>query len=161
MTDSESFEKSFPCILTKYEINRGTGGKGLYNGGDGVIREIEFTIPLKATCLMQRRVFAPYGMNGGHPGKRGYNYWLKKLDDGSYRKIALGGQNSVWVKPGDRVRIETPSGGGWGKPVDGKSGSEVVKLSKDVHYPSVDAINASPSILTGSVAMRSDIQFTN
>lgn len=160
MTDSESFEKKFPCILRKYEINTGTGGKGLFTGGDGVIREIEFTIPMEVTLLMQRRVFAPYGMNGGHPGKRGYNYWLKKLDDGSYRKIALGGQNSVWVKPGDRIRIETPSGGGWGKPADEKEEAEVA-LNSSVHYPSVDAVNAEPSILTGSVGLRNETQLTN
>lgn len=162
MTDSESFEKKFPCILRKYEINRGTGGNGLFKGGDGVVREIEFTIPLQATCLMQRRVFAPYGMNGGDSGKRGFNYWLKKLDDGTYRRISLGGQNSVWVKPGDRIRIETPSGGGWGKPESDKSDTaEVSEHSQDIHYPSIDATNSQPSILTGSVGLRAITQSSN
>lgn len=161
MTDSESFEKKFPCILRKYEINRETGGKGMHRGGDGVVREIEFTIPIQATCLMQRRVFAPYGMNGGHSGKRGYNYWMKKLPDGSRRKIALGGQNTVWVKPGDSIRIETPSGGGWGKPEDDESGSETVNIQYNVDYPAIEAPNNVPSILTGSVALRSFTQITN
>lgn len=162
MTDSESFEKKFPCILRKYEINRGTGGKGLYKGGDGVIREIEFTIPIEATCLMQRRVFAPYGMNGGHPGKRGYNYWLKKLPDGSYRRVALGGQNTVFVNPGDRIRIETPSGGGWGVPTDKKEGSKAaVMISEQIHYPCIDAPSSKPTILTGSVGLRAITQATN
>lgn len=159
MTDSELFEKKFPCILRKYEINRGTGGLGLNNGGDGVIREIEFTIPLQATCLKQRRVFAPYGMNEGHPGRRGYNYWLRKLKDGSYRKIALGGQNSVWVKPGDRVRIETPSGVGWGKPVDESTETKTSDIN-EVDYPSIDARRVTPS-LTDSLAIRNMTQMTN
>ncbi|EGV64790.1 5-oxoprolinase [Yamadazyma tenuis] len=160
MTDSESFEKKFPCILRRYEINTGTGGLGLHKGGDGVIREIEFTIPLQATCLMQRRVFAPYGMNGGHPGRRGYNFWLKKLDNGKYQKIALGGQNSVWVKPGDRVRIETPSGGGWGA-VPGEEDGSRVEDANMVDYPSIDAPFSKPSILTGSVGLRVLAQNTN
>lgn len=155
MTDSESFEKKFPCILRKYEINRGTGGAGLNRGGDGVVREIEFTIPLQATCLMQRRVFAPYGMNGGSPGKRGYNYWLKQEGE-RIRKIALGGQNSVWVTPGDRIRIETPSGGGWGRPDVG-----AMSAFPKVKYPAIDAPYNQPSILTGAIGLRTAIESTN
>lgn len=161
MTDSESFEKKFPCILRKYEINRGTGGNGLHRGGDGVIREIEFTIPMQATCLMQRRVFAPYGMNGGGPGKRGFNYWLKKEKD-RVRKIALGGQNSVWVRPGDRIRIETPSGGGWGRAPDSEETvSNTTQVEYAVNYPSIGAPFNEPSILTGTIGMRSHTQITN
>jgi len=164
MTDSESFEKKFPCILRKYEINRGSGGKGFNKGGDGVIREIEFTIPIETTCLMQRRVFAPYGLNGGSPGKRGYNYWMKKRKDGTYKKVALGGQNTVFVQAGDRIRIETPSGGGWGKPLELESDtseSNAGSMAQQIHYPCIDAPNVKPSILTGSVGLRSITQNTN
>ncbi|CUM66612.1 uncharacterized protein PRCAT00004283001 [Priceomyces carsonii] len=160
MTDSESFEKKYPCIIRKYEINRGSGGEGLNKGGDGVIREIEFTIPLQATCLMERRVFAPYGMDGGYPGRRGYNYWLRKQPDNSFRKVALGGKNSVWTKPGDRIRIETPSGGGWGKPADQESGLEVLKIC-EANFPSINSKSMPPKILTGSVAIREITQATN
>lgn len=160
MTDSESFEKKFPCILRKYEINRGSGGLGLRRGGDGVIREIEFTIPLQATCLMERRVFAPYGLCGGHSGRRGYNFWLRRRKDGSYKKIALGGKNSVWVKPGDRIRIETPSGGGWGVPVDEETGAEVKDLNS-VDFPVVDNYLTRKVNLTGGLAMRHFSQITN
>lgn len=156
MTDSESFEKKFPCILRKYEINTGTGGSGLNKGGDGVVREIEFTVPMQATCLMQRRVFAPYGMNGGSPGRRGYNFWLKK-EGTRTRRIALGGQNSVWVRPGDRIRIETPSGGGWGKPA---SESESNRFH-EVSYPAIDAPFKQPSILTGAIGLRTAMANTN
>lgn len=48
----------FPCIIRKYEINRGTDGSDLHHGGDGVVREIKFIIPCQTTCLMQHRVFA-------------------------------------------------------------------------------------------------------
>lgn len=159
MTDSESFEKKFPCILHKYEINTNSGGRGKHRGGDGVIREMEFTIPMQVTCLMQRRVFAPYGMNGGQPGRRGYNYWLKKEAGARIRKIALGGQNTVWVKPGDRIRIETPSGGGWGIP--DKETHSKKQPNYAFSYPSIAAPGNLASILTGSVGVRAETQNTN
>ncbi|CCE82366.1 Piso0_002089 [Millerozyma farinosa CBS 7064] len=153
MTDSESFEKKYPCILHKYEINRGTGGLGLNKGGDGVIREIEFTIPLQATCLMERRVFSPFGMNGGYPGRKGYNYWLRKQADGSFRKVSLGGKNSVWISSGDRVRIETPSGGGWGVPHEEKSENSPIEKN-DVSYAPAELVSEPSEVFTGSVALR-------
>ncbi|CAM9017299.1 unnamed protein product [Wickerhamomyces anomalus] len=126
MTDSESFEKKFPCILRKYEINRGTGGKGLYKGGDGVIREIEFTIPIRSNLFNAKTC----------------------------------GQNTVFVKAGDRIRIETPSGGGWGVPID-EQDDDKKSISEQIHYPCIDAPFAKPTILTGSIGMKAITQTTN
>ena len=69
--------------------------------------------------LSERRVFRPYGLNGGEPGQLGVNLLLRKELDGhdehiSYRRVNFGGKNSTMCNPGDRFRIETPGGGGWG-----------------------------------------------
>ena len=82
---------------------------GLYRGGDGLIREIEFLKPLNVAILSERRVYPPYGLEGGEPGALGQNLFLKR--DGS--RMDLGGKNEIKAQPGDRIRILTPGGGGY------------------------------------------------
>jgi 5-oxoprolinase (ATP-hydrolysing) len=72
-------------------------------------------MPIHVSILSERRVFSPYGMSGGENGLKGMNFLLRLLDGGEYRWINFGGKNSTVVKPGDRLRIETPGGGGWGE----------------------------------------------
>ena len=110
ITDPEVLEQRYPVLLREFSIRKGSGGKGKFNGGDGVIREIEFLTPLKVAILSERRVYAPYGMNGGEPGAKGKNILIKK--DGS--EINLGGKNQFEAEIGDRLKIFTPGGGGWG-----------------------------------------------
>lgn len=153
ITDSELFEKRYPVILHRYEVRRGSGGKGLHNGGDGVIRDIEFTYPnLEVSCLMERRALAPFGLLGGSDGLRGKNTWIRPLplDPSQIRHFNLGGKCSVKVGKGDRVVIQTPGGGGFGSKDKGPE--------EGVAYP---VTPAPPSILTGSVGMRSMTQNTN
>lgn len=152
ITDSELFEKRYPVILHEFSIRDGSGGDGLHKGGNGVIRDIQFTYPnLEVSCLMERRALAPFGLLGGDDGLRGKNYWLRKSDsDGKYRRISLGGKCTVKVGKGDRVIIMTPGGGGFGSKANKESGS--------LNY-NVDS--TKPSILTGSVGMRNRIQETN
>jgi 5-oxoprolinase (ATP-hydrolysing) len=114
ITDPEVLEQRYPVLLREFSIRKGSGGKGEFKGGDGVIREIEFLVPLKVAVLSERRVFAPYGMNGGEPGQKGENLLIK--NDGS--EINLGGKNQFEAKPGDRLRILTPGGGGAGRKID-------------------------------------------
>ncbi|CCE82325.1 Piso0_002045 [Millerozyma farinosa CBS 7064] len=102
---------------------------------------------------MERRVFSPFGMNGGYPGRKGYNYWLRKQADGSFRKVSLGGKNSVWISSGDRVRIETPSGGGWGVPHEEKSENSPIEKN-DVSYAPAELVSEPSEVFTGSVALR-------
>ncbi|RDW86038.1 putative 5-protein [Coleophoma crateriformis] len=116
ITDPEVIEKRTPVIVHRHEINRGTGGRGKWNGGDGVTREIEMRIPVKASVLSERRVFAPYGMEGGEPGNIGKNFILRWNSEGGMDKISLGGQAIVDMKAGERIQINSPGGGGWGKP---------------------------------------------
>lgn len=116
ITDAEIIEKRTQVIVRRHEINRGTGGRGKWNGGDGITREVEARIPLKSSILSERRVFPPYGMDGGEPGSVGKNYVFRWNGEGGMDKINLGGQAVVNLRPGERVQINTPGGGGWGKP---------------------------------------------
>ncbi len=110
ITDPEILERRYPVLLRKFSLRSDSGGAGQFRGGDGLIREIEFLAPLNAAILSERRVFAPYGLNGGSPGERGRNTFIRA--DG--RKVNLGGKNEVKAMVGDRLRIETPGGGGYG-----------------------------------------------
>ncbi|MBT3923987.1 MAG: 5-oxoprolinase [Nitrospina sp.] len=109
ITDPEILEQRYPVLLREFSIRKDSGGKGKFKGGDGVIREIEFLVPLKVAILSERRVYAPYGMNGGGPGEKGKNLLIKK--DGSTTDV--GGKCQLDVQSGDRIRICTPGGGAW------------------------------------------------
>jgi len=111
ITDPEILERRYPLLLREFSIRRGSGGEGNHRGGDGLVREVEFLEPLNMAILSERRVFAPYGLEGGKPGKRGKNIFIHK--DG--RQLCLGAKNEILAQPGDRFRIMTPGGGGFGK----------------------------------------------
>ncbi|KAJ5693027.1 hypothetical protein N7462_002450 [Penicillium macrosclerotiorum] len=110
ITDAEILERRYPVLLREYSLRRGSGGPGMYRGGDGVARELEFQIDMHAGILSERRVFQPYGMAGGENGARGLNLWIQK----SGLTVNIGGKNQCNVKAGDRIRIMTPGGGGYG-----------------------------------------------
>jgi 5-oxoprolinase (ATP-hydrolysing) len=114
ITDPEILERRYPVLLREFSIRKDSGGKGRYCGGDGLIREVEFLEDLNVAILSERRVYAPYGLYGGEPGKCGKNIFIRK--DG-YR-LYLGGKNEIRASQGDRIRILTPGGGGFGKTDD-------------------------------------------
>jgi len=114
ITDAEILERRYPVLLREFSIRTNSGGKGKFNGGDGVIREVEFLRnDFSVGILSERRSFAPNGLKGGYAAERGKNLLFKK--DG--RIINLGPKNSVQVEIGDRIRILTPGGGGFEKPL--------------------------------------------
>jgi 5-oxoprolinase (ATP-hydrolysing) len=112
LTDPEILERRYPVWLRRFHLNLGSGGRGLYNGGDGVIREVQFLKDLTLSVLTDRRVVSPYGLEGGQPGRRGQNL-LKRVSDGVL--VNLGGKCSVPVEAGDIFTLKTPGGGGWGR----------------------------------------------
>lgn len=114
ITDPEVFERRYPCLLREFSLRKGSGGKGLYKGGDGCIRDIEFRQPVSAAILSDRRVHAPYGLHGGEDGETGINLFIKKTPEGEDRIINLGPKNSIQAAIGDRMVIMTPGGGAWG-----------------------------------------------
>jgi N-methylhydantoinase B len=106
-TPVEALELEFPLRIVEYSRRRGSGGQGRRSGGDGVIREIEATEPLRFSLLTERRRHSPPGANGGRPGDPGRN-----LLDGEELQAKASGE----LRPGQRLRIETPGGGGYGEP---------------------------------------------
>ena len=113
ITDAEELERRYPVRVRQFGIRPDSGGKGQWRGGDGIVREIEFLADLDITLLTQHRYFAPYGMAGGGSGQTADETILRA--NGKIEKFP--GTCSVAVSKGDRLRIETPGGGGYGEVV--------------------------------------------
>ena len=109
-TDPEILEARFPVRLEEYSIRKNSGGKGMFNGGDGVTRKLRFLEPMTVTTLCSHRRVKPFGVDGGEPGQCGKE-WLEKEDGGF---IELEGNDSCEVKVNDLFVMETPGGGGFG-----------------------------------------------
>jgi N-methylhydantoinase B len=110
-TPAEALEYSYPLRVREYRIRKGSGGEGRYKGGDGSLREIEVLTAARMSLLSDRRKRAPYGLHGGAHGAPGRAFIIRA--DGSKEQLASKGS---WdLQAGDRVRIETPGGGGFGE----------------------------------------------
>ncbi len=109
-TPAEALEYAYPLRVTTYSLRKGSGGAGKFRGGDGIVREVELLADAEVTLLADRRTRGPYGLNGGADGAPGKTEIVHS--DGS--RETLPGKTSVRLKKGDRVRIESPGGGGWG-----------------------------------------------
>lgn len=108
-TPAEALEYAYPLRVREYRLRKGSGGEGRYNGGDGVIREIETLVPARMSLLSDRRKHGPYGLQGGSPGAVGKNEIIR-----GGKKLKLDAKASHDLEPGDRIRLETPGGGAWG-----------------------------------------------
>jgi N-methylhydantoinase B len=106
-TPVEALELEFPLRVTRYELRRGSGGAGAQRGGDGVVRELEALAPMAYSLITERRRHPPPGAGGGEPGSPGRN-----LLNGEELPAKATGE----LRPGDRLAIETPGGGGHGAP---------------------------------------------
>lgn len=111
-TPAEALEYSYPLRVRKYSLRRGSGGSGKYRGGDGILREIEVLTDAEVTLLADRRKRGPWGLSGGREGASGKTSILRQ--DGMVEELP--GKFNVRLSKGDRVRVETPGAGGWGKP---------------------------------------------
>jgi N-methylhydantoinase B len=109
-TPVEALEAYYPLRVRRHAIRRGSGGPGRWRGGDGIVREIEFLAPAHVTLLGDRRVVPPYGLAGGQPGAVARE---SLIVGGAVRRVA--GKSTFGVEPGDRLRVETPGGGGHGR----------------------------------------------
>ncbi len=110
-TPVEAFEHQYPLRIRGYRIRSGSGGAGKHHGGDGIIREFEFLTPADVTILADRRSRGPYGLFGGQSGAPGKNTLLRGKST-----VAIPGKARFEVQTGDVLRIESPGGGGYGKP---------------------------------------------
>ena len=111
-TDPEILEWRFPVVLESFSIRHGSGGAGRHRGGDGIIRRVRFREPMTAAIVSGHRRVPPYGMAGGDPGMVGRNYIERA--DGSIEELT--GTDMADMNPNDVFVIETPGGGGYGKP---------------------------------------------
>ncbi|PYT31381.1 MAG: hypothetical protein DMG58_12300, partial [Acidobacteria bacterium] len=108
-TPIEAFERQYPLRVNRYQVRRGSGGRGKHAGGDGIVREIEFLTPCDVTILSDRRSRGPYGA-GGSAGATGRNTLLR-----GKKQVKIPAKANFLMGAGDVLRIESPGGGGWGK----------------------------------------------
>jgi N-methylhydantoinase B/oxoprolinase/acetone carboxylase alpha subunit len=110
-TPVEALEAELPLRVAELAVRRGSGGAGEHRGGDGVVRAIEALAPLRFTLVTERRERGPRGRDGGGDGSPGRN---------SVNGNPLPGKCEGELAPGDVLRIETPGGGGLGRPASGR-----------------------------------------
>src|SRR5262245_27015815 len=110
-TPVEALEAYYPLLVRRYALRPRSGGNGRHPGGAGVIREIEFLTDAEVTLLGERRRVAPWGLSGGKPGSPGQQSLTR---DG--RREPLPAKATLRLRAGDRLRVETPGGGGFGAP---------------------------------------------
>lgn len=111
-TPVEALEYAYPFRVRSYGYRPGSGGEGEFRGGEGIVREIELLTDAQVTLLGDRRRFQPYGLAGGMGGEVGFTTLCRA--DGT--ELSLGAKSSVGAIAGDLIHMETPGGGGWGKP---------------------------------------------
>jgi N-methylhydantoinase B len=110
-TPAEALEYAYPLRVRRYSLRAGSGGKGEFRGGDGIVREIEVLTDCEVTLLADRRSRGPWGLSGGAEGALGKTFITRH--DGSVE--AMPGKFSTRLRKGERITIETPGGGGWGQ----------------------------------------------
>jgi N-methylhydantoinase B len=107
-TPAEAIELQYPLRVRRFERAKNSGGAGKFTGGDGIVREIEALSDCEGTILSDRRATKPFGLSGGSPAKSGENKII------SNSEVAISGKAKFALRAGDRLRIQTPGGGGWG-----------------------------------------------
>ncbi len=110
-TPAEALEYAYPLRVRRYSLRAGSGGSGKFRGGDGIVREIEVLADCEVTMLADRRLRGPWGLAGGIAGSPGKTTVVRH--DGSVEQVP--GKFSTRLRKGERVTIETPGGGGWGR----------------------------------------------
>jgi 5-oxoprolinase (ATP-hydrolysing) len=112
LTDPEVLELRYPIRVEGFEVRIGSGGRGRHSGGDGARRRLRFLEEMDVVILANHRKVPPFGLAGGAPGATGRN-WVERTD-GSIDEMTATDQRRM--SPGDVFVLETPGGGGFGKP---------------------------------------------
>ena len=110
-TSIERLESRWPVRVVTHRVRSRSGGAGRMPGGNGLVRTVRFLVPVQVSCLMTRHRVPPPGVAGGAPGQPGR---VDRVRNG--RATRLPAQVSVRLRAGDVLRIQTPGGGGWGRP---------------------------------------------
>jgi len=111
-TPVEALESSYPLLVERFQVRRGSGGEGKHSGGDGIRRDIRVLKDARVTIISDRRTRGPYGLEGGSDGKPGKNVLIRS--DGEH--LEMRSKVSFIARKGDVISIRTPGGGGWGIP---------------------------------------------
>ncbi len=111
-TPIEALERAFPLRVRRLRLREGSGGRGRQRGGDGIERDLEVLTKATVSLITERRLFPPWGLEGGGPGAVGENWLLPGGDEAHAER--LGDKVTVHLKPGDVLRLRTPGGGGYG-----------------------------------------------
>jgi 5-oxoprolinase (ATP-hydrolysing) len=111
LTDPEVLEFRFPVVLEDFHIRAGSGGRGTWNAGDGVLRAIRFLEPMECTILSGHRRVRPFGLAGGEAGQVGEN-WVRRADG---RREKLQACDATTISAGEAIIIQTPTAGGYGE----------------------------------------------
>ncbi|MEZ5205282.1 MAG: hydantoinase B/oxoprolinase family protein [Acidimicrobiales bacterium] len=119
-TPIEAFERAFPVRVRVQRLRRGSGGAGAAPGGEGLERELEVLEPVTLSLITERRGSQPWGAAGGQPGASGENWRLPGGDEARAERLA--DKCTIQLQAGDVVRMRTPGGGGWGRPLDPAGG---------------------------------------
>jgi N-methylhydantoinase B len=109
-TPIESLALHYPFRVVAYHLRRGSGGSGQYRGGDGIVRELEFVEPATVSLMGDRRITQPWGLHGGGPAGCGEDWLIRTTGE----RVRLPAKVTVDVGAGERLRVLTPGGGGWG-----------------------------------------------
>jgi len=109
-TPVEALEYAYPLRVLRYSVREGSGGRGRFRGGEGIVRDVQVLVDAQITILSERRRYPPYGLFDGESGKCGENVIIR---DG--QEIPLPGKGTFNLKAGDVLSIRTPGGGGWGR----------------------------------------------
>jgi N-methylhydantoinase B len=115
-TPIEALERELPLLVTEYALRRGSGGAGAHRGGDGVVRELQALAEMTFSLIAERRCHAPSGAHGGEPGERGRDTLIAAdaPEGASGRSRVLPAKTTGRLHRDERLRIETPGGGGYG-----------------------------------------------
>ncbi len=114
-TPAEALEYSYPLRVRQYALRPGSGGEGTHRGGDGIIREIEVLTDCEVTLLADRRTRGTWGLNGGTSGSPGKASVIRLSGTIEETTEEMPGKFSTRLRKGERIRIDSPGGGGWGK----------------------------------------------
>jgi N-methylhydantoinase B len=109
-TPAEALEYAYPLRVWRYSLRTESGGAGRQPGGDGITREIQVLTEAEVTLLSDRRIKGPYGLWGGAAGATGKTVVVRANGETEQ----LPSKFNLRLKSGERIRIETPGGGGWG-----------------------------------------------
>ena len=127
----EVLEAAYPVMFTQWALREGSGGAGMYRGGLGAIYEIELLeAHAEAFLFGERARFAPHGAHGGADGAA--NRFRYQQDDGWHEPPMASKMVGIRLKRGQRVRLETPGGGGWGDPA--RRAAEALQRDRQLGY---------------------------